>query len=533
MRKLLAILLSLVASQALAGSYTPTWTAFTVGTGALAVTAPTRSAGDPLIVFTDARASSETLTTPSGWTALSAAFSGGNGRAYCRIATNDASDNWSADWSGTSHSGAVMLHLTGDNYGDCATIVHAYSNRTSGSSSAFPYQGLTITEDDTFVVIYGQKVKTATSDGATINAEAGFTEGAESGPNSTTAFRWAGYVQQTTAANITSGDLDFTGTTETDIVRGFTLALRTATAVVDGVELTSIASDSLCATLNAAITPDIAIGDIVVIDATVAPSGADLTVAADCNMSYLSNGLRQTATIQIYDDSAAALMTGSTLVYFGNQVPVATQPTLDLTLTTGAAMNAVDFADYFTDFEGDALTCTNDNGGVGSGNDLRPTGTSISGCDWTGTPTTAQAGNFTVTATDIAGDTATLEVLWQTLIPLSFSSVTVLPIVTGYALLVTPNSDMEICAVAVATNLTDPDEAEIFAGTDGAGNPASAADCEDATAGNEVALTLSGLALPRYSLSIVGFSVSYTDISQFTGALKSPPANRQYIEVSP
>lgn len=527
-RALFALIAAILPALSWAGTVTLANTVTrSTGTGTITQTAPTRTAGDLLLAYTEARLSTETLTQT--WGTVLASFSGGNGHLICRIATNTGADDISWDWSGTSTSSVQLTHWTGDVYSDCATIVAHSATRTSGNSSGFPYEALTVTTDETLVLIVGQKTKTATSNGATIDAEAGFTEISESGPNGTESFRVWNYVQQTTAANIAASDWAFTGTTETGTARGFTVALRTATAVADGVNLTSIGTGSICATLNTSITPDIAVNDNVIIDSTVVPGGFALTVGADCQLSFPANGLRQQATLTIYDDSAAALMTGSTTVYFGNQAPAAEAPALDVTLLTGSAMTAVDFSDFFSDFEGDALVCTNDNGGVGSGDNLRPTGTAISGCDWTGTPTTAQEGNFTVTATDIAGDTGTIEVRWTTYAPFSFSSVSVASTEDGYILLITPNTDMYVCAGAYSTASATPTAGAVIAGTG-----ALVSDCDTATAGDEVSLLLDGLTLPKSNIHVAGFEgVDFTDVTTVSGFLKAPPAGRQYIEAAP
>lgn len=530
---IIAFLALLIPSLAWGGTVTLANTVTrVVGSGTLTQTAPTRTAGDLLLAYTEARLSTETLT--QSWGTVLASFSGGNGHLICRIATNTSADDISWDWSGTSTSSVQLTHWTGDVYDDCATIVAHSAVRTSGNSAGFPYEALTVTTDDTLVLIVGQKTKTTTTNGATINAEAGFTEISESGPNGTESFRVWNYVQQTTATNITAGDWDFTGTTETQTARGFTVALRTATAVADGVNITSIGAGSICETLNASITPDIAVNDNIIIDSTVVPGGFALTVGADCQLSFPANGLRQQATLTIYDDSAAALMTGSTTVYFGNQPPAAVQADYTPVLLTGSAMTAVDFADFFTDFEGDTLTCTNDNGGVGSGNNLRPTGTAISGCDWTGTPTTAQAGNFTVTATDVAGDTATIEIVWETFAPLSFSSVNTIGTEDGYIILAAANADATVCAVATYSNLAAPSGAQIVAGQDVNGSAALADDCETVLAGEEAFLLLDGLALPRYRIDVVAFdSPDYSSVTSITGLLKAPASGTRYIEVVP
>lgn len=499
-----------------------------VATGAVTQTI-SADAGDQIYAFTWARLSSETLTQT--WGTVLCSFSGGNGHLIARNATADANDNISFDWSGTSESYVEAIEVSGDVHTDIASIVAVCAPRTSANSAGFPYEGATISIDDTFVIIAGQKNKTATSNGATVDAEAGFTEiGEYVGSGTSSAAVW-NYVQQTTAANITAGDWDFTGSTETLTARGFTVALKTATAVADGVELTSVAAGSICAQLNATITPDIAVGDSVIFDAVTSPGGFPVTIGADCNFSFASNGLRQQGVLTVYDATAAALMTGSTTVYFGNQPPAAEAPAIDVQLLAGTAMTEINLCtSFFSDFEGDTLTGASDIGGTGSGDNRRPTGTTQSGCLWNGTPSTAnEAGNFTFTPSDIAGDTGSIEVRWTTFAPFSFSAVAVASTEDGYILLITPNADMYVCAGAYATNASTPSAAAVIAGTG-----ALASDCEDGTAGDEVALLLDGLTLPKSNIHVAGFEgVDFTDVTTVSGFLKAPPAGRQYIEATP
>ena len=75
------------------------------------------------------------------------------------------------------------------------------------------------------MLICGQKTKTVTTDGATIDAEPGFTEIGEVGLTGSRQFVVWNYVQQTTASNIVADAWTFTGTTESQTTRKFTIAL--------------------------------------------------------------------------------------------------------------------------------------------------------------------------------------------------------------------------------------------------------------------------------------------------------------------
>jgi hypothetical protein len=69
----------------------------------------------------------------------------------------------------------------------------------------------------------------------------------------------------------------------------------------------------------------------------------------------------------------------------------------------------------FSDAEEDGLTGANSSTGTGTGTNKYPAGTSLSNCTWSGTPTSEATGQFTFTATDVAGDTGNTLVKWETI----------------------------------------------------------------------------------------------------------------------
>src|SRR5687767_5332492 len=116
----IALALSFAAEPSLAAYNAPTATAWSNGTGTLTVTAPTRNVGDVLIVFSAARATTETITDDTGWTRLLNFSGDAGGAAWCRIADNTATDDWSGDWSSTSTGRAIMIRATGGGWTDCS-----------------------------------------------------------------------------------------------------------------------------------------------------------------------------------------------------------------------------------------------------------------------------------------------------------------------------------------------------------------------------------------------------------------------------
>lgn len=175
--------------------------------------------------------------------------------------------------------------------------------------------------------------------------------------------------------------------------------------------LTSVSPTSPCARVS---SPAIASTDIVTVDKTTFPSGFPTTLSADCNVVYPGDGSLQSISWSVFDTSAGGTMAGSPAkIWFNNQPPVADVPMVTIgPLPTGSAMTDVPLGSLATDPEGGALTCSSSDTGTGTGSNKRPAGTSISGCTWSGTPTTEGSGSFSVTLTDPPGDSVVVLVNW-------------------------------------------------------------------------------------------------------------------------
>lgn len=168
--------------------------------------------------------------------------------------------------------------------------------------------------------------------------------------------------------------------------------------------LASVSATSFCNDISA---PAVAAGDIVVIDLATTPGANAIDIVNDCNLSFEHDGSRQSIEYDIYDVSAADYMAGGPgTLYYDNQVPACLGGTQVYVLDTDSAMAAVDFAALCPDPEGDTLTCAVTTGSA-------PSGTSVAGNIWSGTPDTENEAGvaFTVTCTDIANDSGTIQVL--------------------------------------------------------------------------------------------------------------------------
>lgn len=175
-----------------------------------------------------------------------------------------------------------------------------------------------------------------------------------------------------------------------------------------GKQLETLASVSATSFCNDITGPAPAAGDVVVIDLQTNPGAQDVDIGNDCDLSFFSDGSRQSLVYTIYDASAAGYMAGGPgTLYYGDQVPACEGGQIEYVLDTGSAMVSEDLSARCPDAEGDTLTCS-----VTAG--TPPTGTSVaSNCTWSGTATLEDEEGvaFTVSVTDIAGESGTLNIL--------------------------------------------------------------------------------------------------------------------------
>jgi hypothetical protein len=204
----------------------------TLATGTTSPLAPGQPAtgwttGNLALLIASTRAGAVTVDSIAGWQELVA--DGGRIKVFGRILQpGDTAPSVTYTGAGSQRR-AQLCVFSGDVYSDITTIVHA-ATATTTIPATFPYEALTITDPNCLVLIVGFKYKTATSDGATVNNEAGFTRIDSAGAAGGQMHHVWDYVQQTSAVNVTAGEWDFTGTTETLETRRATLALKSLAA---------------------------------------------------------------------------------------------------------------------------------------------------------------------------------------------------------------------------------------------------------------------------------------------------------------
>lgn len=162
--------------------------------------------------------------------------------------------------------------------------------------------------------------------------------------------------------------------------------------------LSSIGAGSPIIALNALITPDIAVGDTIICDATTTPGGFALTVSVAGQFSYAGDDSRQFAHCTFFDVSAGAPHADDLDLWFNNQTPLPPEPdSLVYRWTSGQAITPIDFdlTPPCTDAEADTITVTQVSG--------LAAGLTLSGNKITGTPTTPGISTLILRCTDITG----------------------------------------------------------------------------------------------------------------------------------
>lgn len=176
-----------------------------------------KAVGDLLILVTGNRASSQTITTPTGWFLAGGPSSNGSIRVYVRIADGSADDTPSPDWSGTAASYAYIVAYSGGGYpGDIRTIV--VKQNGEGNNAQHPGAALcSILRDNCMLFSATQKNKTATSNDATtltVPATGGMTRRTQTVMAGTALSFACADVQQTTATDFDGTDWTINGTSE-------------------------------------------------------------------------------------------------------------------------------------------------------------------------------------------------------------------------------------------------------------------------------------------------------------------------------
>lgn len=170
---------------------------------------------------------------------------------------------------------------------------------------------------------------------------------------------------------------------------------------------------------NAENATDIIDGDYNSCTTATSPDALATTWDAAGYFSYSGSSARQLLSCKFQDVSAFGMFAGANPAgfYINNQAPVYSPPTINVVWRVGDALsfNNLDVG-LVSDAEGDTLTGSNSSTGTGSGADKRPAGTSFGGSGngvLSGTLTDVASGSYVFTATDIAGDSATLTVSWE------------------------------------------------------------------------------------------------------------------------
>lgn len=195
-----------------------------------------KAVGDLMILTTATRDNNRVVTEDTGWTNI---FTDNNAQqpsmeVWARIADGTADDTATADWDGSVTSIAWISCYSGGGYTDLATIVAHTNSGEINENSDITVASLTITTDNTLLLVTGVKTKTATSnDASTITTSAGspsLTKRLQFIGTGTGFFGVEASAQETTATNYDGTDFTRDGTNETGTSTVVLFALQTAAA---------------------------------------------------------------------------------------------------------------------------------------------------------------------------------------------------------------------------------------------------------------------------------------------------------------
>ena len=166
----------------------------------------------------------------------------------------------------------------------------------------------------------------------------------------------------------------------------------------------TLGANSPCALFNAAVDPDIVIGDWVLAWLTVSPGGlspnSNLTVEADCNFEYFVDGSQQSALNNpVFDKSVNDYHAEDIDFWDNNSPPVCNSNLIFYAIPVDSAMTPDDVDNYVTEQNGDTPTFVVTAGTSPGGITVNNGTGEISG---TATTEVETGVFFTVTATDPA-----------------------------------------------------------------------------------------------------------------------------------
>jgi hypothetical protein len=156
------------------------------------------------------------------------------------------------------------------------------------------------------------------------------------------------------------------------------------------VELASIASGSAVEEFNALVSPDLVVGDHLLMPTVTTPGDYTVVLYTDGHIEYDDgeDASRQTAYGWAWDTSAAAWHADDFEYIANNIEPEGGEP-LELALLVNSAMTPIDLDEHFSDGDGDTLTYSLISG-------THPTGVSLASGVISGTPTVENEAGVTL-----------------------------------------------------------------------------------------------------------------------------------------
>lgn len=170
--------------------------------GAITPVAGSYNVGDLLVYATGERFGTDNITTPSGWTLLSADSVVTTMKLFGKFATSTSETIPTVNWGGSNRGFATVAAFRGVDTGftTLATAGERSSNTTLDLVG--PSSNKTPSADGCLVIFFASRNKTVTADGVTFTAPSNFTMATQLSPNGTSFSMGLSYSIQTTATLI-------------------------------------------------------------------------------------------------------------------------------------------------------------------------------------------------------------------------------------------------------------------------------------------------------------------------------------------
>lgn len=170
--------------------------------GAITPVAGSYQTGDLLIYATGERFGTDNISTPVGWTLLSADNTVTAVKLFGKFAASTSETIPTVNWGASNRGFATVLAFRGVDTGFTTLATGGERSSNVTLDLVGPSSSRTPSADGCLIVFLGSRNKTSTTDGVTYSAPSGFTMATQLSPNGTSFSMGVSYSIQSTATLI-------------------------------------------------------------------------------------------------------------------------------------------------------------------------------------------------------------------------------------------------------------------------------------------------------------------------------------------